>query len=256
MSGMEKLRKNKINIFAVLAKVKNRIYDAMMHPKTVIISTIAAMAVFLPAITIGYFVAQLDPDGYNIIDNFISDLGSFNHTPNPIFLDYGAMITAFLLIVPAFYLDGMMAPYSRDPNNRKESSRLRLRLASYALFFMLVGLIGLFGIGFFSEDRSRILEPWGVQIGLHGPFSYVVFGGLILAGIFGGFLLFIYHPPIYKLMGLYMVFIPPIPAILFIIGYAPSAPYWEWMMLFAIMGWLIPAGLVSIKRALDDLKSR
>lgn len=247
-----------------LARIKNRVYDFITHPKTAKYSTILATLVFIPAIIIGYFVAQLDPDGYTIVDNFISDLGSFNHTPVPLFLDWGAMITAFLLIPAVFYLDRLFAPYSRDLDVPRESSRLRLRLASYALLFMLMGLIGLFGIGFFSEDRSNILEPWGISIGLHGPFSYVVFGGLVIAGIFAGFVVFLYKTSIPRILGLYMIFIPAIPALCFL-GIIPrpdptmvwwTSPFWEWMLLFAILVWLLPAGLAVILEANKQLTPR
>ena len=253
-------------ILKVLVKIKNAVNDFLTHPATAIIATLGAMGIWLSFLTIGYFVAQLDPDGYNIIDNYISDMGSLNHTPNPFFLDYGAMITSFLLIPALFYLERrLLAPLPRERNVIRESSKLRLRLGSYTSFFMIIGLIGLYGIGFFSEDRSNILEPYGISIGLHGPFSYVVFGGLVVAGIFGGLLMFIYSFAIFKntlfkilgtLMGLYMIIVPPIPAYLFITGAAPSMPYWEWMLLFAIMGWLIPAGALVTTDATKILKSR
>ncbi len=255
-----------MKIFPIIAKVKKQINDFLAHPKTAIVSSIAAMLVWIPALIIGFFVAQLDPDGYNIIDNYISDLGSFNHTPMPYFLDYGAMITSILLIPAVFYLEcRLLAPLSRDRNLPRESSKLRLRLASHVSFFMAIGLIGFFGIGLFSEDRSNILEPYGINFGLHGTFSFVVFGGLVLAGITAGILLFIYRSFIFKnqifkivgaIVGLYMILIPPIPAYLFLTGAEPSMPYWEWMMLFAIMGWLIPAGFLVIKDAKRLLKER
>lgn len=246
------------------AKIKNRIYDYITHPKTAKFSTLLAMAVFLPAIVIGVIVAQLDPDGYTIVDNYISDLGSINHTPVPLFLDWGAMITAFLLIPAVFYLDRLFAPYSRNLDTPRKTSRLQLRLASYALLFMLIGLIGLFGIGFFSEDRSNILEPWGVSIGLHGPFSYIVFGGLTAAGICAGFVVFLYKTSIPRILGIYMIFIPIIPALCFL-GIIPrpdpsmvwwTAPFWEWMLLFAILIWLVPSGLVVIQEANKQLTLR
>ena len=193
-------------------------------------------------------------------------MGSLNHTPNTFFLDYGAMITSFLLIPALYYLERhLLAPLPRERNITRESSKLRLRLGSYTSLSMVIGLIGFFGIGLFSEDRSKMLEPYGVEIGLHGPFSYVVFGGLEIAGIFGGILLFLYSSAIFKnkafkvighLMGLYMIFIPPIPAYFFLTGAEPSMPYWEWMMLFAIMAWLVPAGALVVKDATKSLKSR
>lgn len=241
-------------LLETLANLKNRVYDFLTSPKVVIRSTFIASGIFLPAVIIGVIVAQFDPDGYNMIDNFISDMGSFNHTPLPYFLDYGAMLTCFFMIPLGFYIDKVLAPLPRNLNEPRESSRFRLRLGSYGLMFFLIGLIGFFGIGLFSEDRSGLLKPWGLP-GLHGPFSYVVFGGLAFAGLFFGFLIVLYRTLIPKALGVYMMFIPPIPGVLFILGADPSRPFWEWMLLFSLFLWIIPVGLLIIIHAKEELKN-
>ncbi|MHA1294924.1 MAG: DUF998 domain-containing protein [Promethearchaeota archaeon] len=236
-----------------LDDLKNKIYNFLTDPKKVIISIYASGIVFFSAIIIGVIVAQFDPDGYNFIDNYISDMGSFNHTPLPYFLDYGAMITSFLLIPMAFYMDKTLAPFPNNPDKQEKTSRLRLRLSSYALLFFLIGLVGFFSIGLFSEDRSDLLKPVIGVGGLHGLFSYVVFGGLVIAGIFLGLLIVLYRTIIPKYLGIYMIFIPPIPAILFLANIPPSQPFFEWLLLFSIFTWIIPVGLLLIKQAKEEL---
>ena len=87
-----------MGLYRKILKGKSRIYDNFLtNPKVVKISMMIALLVWFFALIGGYIVAQFDPDGYNIFNNWISDLGSFTHTPLPYFLDYGAMITAIML---------------------------------------------------------------------------------------------------------------------------------------------------------------
>lgn len=242
-----------MKIFKKLIELKKKGYQILTHPKTAMVSVLASATIFLSAIFIGYLVAQLDPDGYNIIDNYISDMGSLNHTPCTLFLDFGAMITSFTLLPYFFYLDKYLAPFSRNPNE-PSSSGLRLRLSSYGLLFSMVSMFGFFGIGYFSEDRSDILRDVGLP-GLHGPFSYLVFGGLIVTGIFFGLLILLYHTKIPRLLGLYMIVVPIIPGLNFVNGVDPSRPFWEWMILFSIFIWIIPVGVYLLLDIREKLKS-
>ncbi len=52
-------------------------------------------------VLIAYFFG---PESYNIIDNYISDLGSIRYTPAPFVLDAIAMITACFLVPVFFYI--------------------------------------------------------------------------------------------------------------------------------------------------------
>ncbi|MHA1660464.1 MAG: DUF998 domain-containing protein, partial [Promethearchaeota archaeon] len=146
-----------MEIIKSLKEKKSKIYDFLINPKTVKVSLYLALVTFIPALIIGILIAQLDPDGYNFVDNYISDLGSFNHTPMPYFLDYGAMITSILLIPFTFYMERQLAPFPTNSEDLKNYTRMRFRLGGAGLFWMFLGLIGFFGIGFFSEDRSDFL---------------------------------------------------------------------------------------------------
>jgi len=82
-----------VGIYNSLLKWKSRVYDNfLINPKIVKLSIISSIISLSCTLIIGYIVAQFDPDGYNMVDNWISDMGSFNHTLLPYFLDYGAMI--------------------------------------------------------------------------------------------------------------------------------------------------------------------
>ncbi|MBD3256667.1 MAG: hypothetical protein GF383_16355 [Candidatus Lokiarchaeota archaeon] len=227
-----------MGLYKKLIEWKSRVYDKILtNPKVVRFSTYMSIITFVSAIIIGFIVAQFDPDGYNIVDNWISDMGSFNHTPLPYFLDYGAMISSILTIPAIFYTEKALAPKPELKDGQVVFSRMRYRLGGMGFFFMLMGFFGFFGIGLFSEDRTTIL-------GLHMFFSYVVFSGLVFTGMFYGLLIVFYKTPIPRIMGVYMFFGPFLAGIL-ILNY--FTPLFEWILLFSILIWIIPTFLILIK---------
>ncbi len=224
-----------MGLYRKILKWKSKIYEGfLINPKIVKYSIISSTIVFFSALIIGYIVAQFDPDGFNIIDNFISDLGSFNHTPLPYFLDYGAIITSMLLIPATYYMEKQLAPSPLDYN---EFPRMRYRLSGLGSFFMFMGLFGFFMIGLFSEDRST-------PLGLHFLFSHVVFGGLILSSFFYGLLILFYKTEIPRIMGVYMTIVPFTAGVIFIFHYTPI---YEWIMLFSLLIWMIPVNAIFLK---------
>jgi hypothetical membrane protein len=232
-----------------MKEIKNigqRAYAFLTRPDLVRKSTIAGFSIYSLAIIIGYIVAQFDPQGYNPLKNYISDMGSFRHTPFPYLLDFGCMITSFLLLPTILYMEKILAPLPEKAENLPVS-RMRLRLGSYGFFWMIIGLIGMFGVGLFSEDRTTVF-------GLHWLFTIVVFGGLAIGGIFFGLLILFYDTLLPKLLGLYMVFIPSMSAALaFGLGFPPIL---EWIMFFSILAYLIVGGLIVLKHINQELAAR
>ena len=224
-----------MGFYRKLLDLKSLIYDFLTEPRTVRISTIASIITIFATLIIGVLVAQFDPDGYNIVDNYISDLGSFKHTPMPYFLDYGAMITSILMIPMTFYMEKILAP---SPLNLKEFPRMRYRLSGLGFFFMIMGTFGFFMIGLFSEDRTG-------PLGLHSLFSPVVFAGLVISSLFYGLLILFYRTEISKLIGLYMAIVPFITGLLMLKYYTPL---YEWIMLFSLLIWMVPVFHIFIKR--------
>ena len=223
-----------MGLYRKLLKWKSKIYDNfLIKPQIVKISIISAILTFSIAIIVGYTVAQFDPDGYNIINNYISDMGSFRHTPLPYYSDYGAMITSILIIPAIFYMEKRLAP---EPKNN-EFPRMMYRLSGLGSFFMFMGYFGFFMIGLFSEDRTT-------PLGLHFFFSHVVFAGLILSSLFYGLLILFYKTEIPRLMGLYMIIFPTITGVWMLFTYIPLN---EWLMLFSLLIWLIPVNIIFLK---------
>jgi hypothetical protein len=224
-----------MKFYESLLKWKSRIYDNfLIHPKIVRLSIISALVTFVTFFTLGFIVAQFDPDGYNIVSNYISDMGSFQHTPMPYFLDYGAMCTSILIIPAIFYLETILAPI---PVNSKKFDRMRYRLSGLGFFFMMMGFFGFFMIGLFSEDRTTSLD-------LHFFFSYVVFAGLVFSSVFYGLLIIFYNTTFPKPMGLYMTIIPFITGSLMFIY---MTPFFEWIMFISLIIWMIPTFFIVLK---------
>ena len=224
-----------MGLYKSIISWKNKVYNKFLtNPKIVRISILSALISLSFALIIGYIVAQFDPDGYNIVKNFISDMGSFRHTPLPYFLDYGAMISSVLIISGVYYLEKWLASAPTESNS---FDRMRYRLSSIGFFFAMMGFFGFFMIGLFSEDRTT-------SLGLHLFFSYVVFSGLILSSFFYGLLILFYKTEIPRIFGLYMMIFPLISGIWMIYNFCPLS---EWLMLFSLLIWMVPVNVILLK---------
>ena len=224
-----------MGLYKSIINWKNKVYDKFLtNPKIARISILSALILIFFALVFGYIVAQFDPDGYNIYKNYISDMGSFRHTPLPYFLDYGAMITSVLIIPGAYYMEKRFA---LTPTESNSFDRMRYRLSGIGFFFTLMGFFGFFMIGVFSEDRTT-------PLGLHFFFSNVVFAGLVLGSFFYGLLILFYKTEIPRILGLYMMIFPLFTGIWILYTYAP---FNEWLMLFSLLIWMVPVHLILLK---------
>ena len=224
----------------------HKIYASLTKPKTVKFFTILAMTIFIGAICMGVIVAVIGPPGgYNPINNYISDMGSFNYTPLPYFLDYGNMISSILLIPCVFYLEKKLAPLPKNEEDLKNMSRMRLRLGSIGWAWMIIGIIGMFGTGLFSEDRNPFY--------LHWWFTIVVFFGFAFCSFFYGLLITFFDTEVPKVLGVYMFIVPMIiVAILFGFGFQP---FHEWIMFFSLLGWILPLNWIFLKELNREIES-
>ncbi|NVM54935.1 MAG: hypothetical protein HWN66_14620 [Candidatus Helarchaeota archaeon] len=231
--------------------LNNRIYGYLTDPKKVKWFTVAGFLVFGLTIAIGYLIAQFDPAGpggdlagFNFIDDYISNMGSIRYTPFPYLLDAGCITTSLLLIPMVFYLEKLLAPLPETAEELKNCSRMKLRLGSIGFVWSIIGLVGMFGVGLFSEDLGIILYPY-IGEDLHWIFTIVIFGGLAMAGFFYGILIASYDTILPKWLGLYMIFVPSIcTVILFSTGFVPIA---EWTTQMSIITFLAIGGLYVLK---------
>ncbi|MFX1287033.1 MAG: hypothetical protein ACFFFY_00555 [Promethearchaeota archaeon] len=76
-----------------------------MNRKLIKTCIYVSLITFLPGILIGVIIAYFfGSESYNIIDNYISDLGSNRYTPAPYILDAIAITTACFLVPVFFYI--------------------------------------------------------------------------------------------------------------------------------------------------------
>lgn len=184
-----------------------------------------AFGIYLSLLVIGHIVASLATN-YTIWDNWISDLGGEKYTPAPYLYDIACIVAGSLTIPLFFYLEKFLTP------NLSKTTRMRVRIAESAFIFGILGAISYIGVGIFSEDRNFY--------GLHGLFSELAFGGFAVNAMFTGFFLIFYDTKVPKLLGLYGVVGPMTMIILFIVI---SNPLFEWLLLFAILLWIIPLSI-------------
>jgi len=227
-------------------KIRAKLYKFATNFKVVKISAMAVMFGYISLLIIGVIIAALlDPDGYTIWNNWISDLGSINDTPAPYLYDIACIIAGTMTIPLTFYMEKLLAPLPKRSELRKDHySRLRFRLSSFAFFFSIIGNFAYIGVGIFSADRDyEILSD--LEIGAHGLMSYLAFGGFTFAAFFMGWLIVLYDTKIPKILGLYGIFGPLTVAILNLIY---GGKLLEWMLLFSILIWIIPLSLIVLMK--------
>ena len=199
----------------------------------------------LIAIGIAFFFG---PDSYNIIDNYISDLGSIRYTPAPFILDLIAMITAIFLVPIFFYfLIIETAGSARKICNPEEKLIVRFHnfgINLHSIFgftSLIIAAVGLFAIGLFSEDRSTDLN-------LHFWFSVIVFAGLAFGALFSGISIILRKTIFNRILGIYMAIVPFTISVMFLFPpVGMTRPLIEWMMFFAALNWIIPMAIMMLR---------
>lgn len=231
----------------------DRIYNKVTAPQTIRICGYAVLVLFFGLISLGVLIAvTLGPGGYNIVDNWISDLGNHSVTPAPFLLDIAVIGSGLLLIPFYFYIERYLAPIPRNAEEIQMSSgqyRMSYRLMGINFFFNFFGTLGLIGVGVFSEDRDIM--------NLHFIFSVLLFGSFAIGAIFLGLRVsFIEQPIIPKpfnyIVGIYGIFVPFTVAGFAMFNLSPS---WEWVLFFVIIGMIVPIFVFALRHAEKQLKN-
>ncbi len=227
-------------------KVRAKLYSVVTNYNVVKICAMGIIIGYLLLLIIGVIVAAVfDPDGYTIVDNWISDLGSIDHTPAPFLYDIACIVAGTMTIPFTYYMEKLLAPLPKKSNLRDiHYSRLRFRLSSFAFLFNIIGNFGYIGVGIFSADRDfEILSVLGQ--GPHGIMSYLAFGGFTLGAFFMGWIIVLYDTKVPKSLGIYGILGPLVVTILNLID---GTPLLEWMLLFSILVWVIPLSLTVLMK--------
>jgi len=231
-----------------LSKI-HKLVEKLTKPQLINICIELSFIIFLSGLIIGYIIAAF-ATGYNMWDNYISDLGSIRYTPAPFILDIIAMTTSVLLFPVLVYFSwSLYQATKKEAEGKWKAFYIVMKIFIIIGFILLVSAaVGFFGIGLFSEDRTTAL-------GLHYFFSVVVFGSFGFSSIFNGIVVLfqnrnfelIYH----RIIGVCMLFINVPVSILFIVlPPLVSIHFMEWMMLFSVFTWIMPTS-IAIKKNLD-----
>jgi hypothetical protein len=264
----------------------NHAYRFLTHPKVVKFTAISATIVWISTIVLGLLVGQLDPAGpsfdpagFNILINYISDLGNLDLTPMPIILDFGMMETTLLMIPGAFYLQKIL---------KGDGSKLIKKILSYVILLcMLIAMCGLFLTGVISEDVGEKLDniigpplpgyAWH-DIVADFAFTFFMISGILTASAF------ILFPKILKeqiklkrtktarillaintwiLTPIFFGFFYTVPYLWYtdafwtFLPFWQWAPFWEWLLMFSLSIWiLVVLNLLLLKPLNRKLSSK
>jgi hypothetical membrane protein len=239
--------------FSTIARLKARVESALTGQRVVRHSLEACLVGYLSLLVVAVIVAAAGgPEGYAIWTHYISDLGSYHFTPAPVLYDAACVVAGVLTIPFTLFLERTLAPLPRSASELPVS-RLRIQLATLGVLCSLLGNLGYIFVGIFSEDRAL---QYGPQLydNLHMAFSGVTFVGFAVGAFFNGWLIVIYQTGFPKALGWYAAFGPLGSLALNGFGWnitqstgVDVMPLFEWFMLFAIMGFLIPASIIVMK---------
>ena len=205
------------------------IYEFSTDPKVVKISTIIAFCVVFLALIIGYIIAVfLGTTNYNMMDNYISDMGNSEHTPFPFMRSIGNIISGPFFIPLTLYIRKQFSNQIQQ-NDEKSPQSINIGLIGMLLIF-----IGMMMTGIITLDVNPIV---------HSTIAIITILAGCIATISYGFTILRYQTTLSKIIGIYMVSILPIIVVLFTTGF-PSYVFYEWVILFSLYGWMI---LISIQ---------
>lgn len=204
--------------------MKNKVYDYLTKPKTVKISTIIAFTIVSLALIIGYIIAAVfGTKGYNMIDNYISDMGNSEYTPFPYMRTIGNVISGPFFIPLTFFIRKQLMSQIQENQEKKP------QIINLAFFGMLMIFLNMIVTGIITLDVNREI---------HVLFATFAIIGGIISTISYGLVIIIYRTNIPHSIGVYMILVMPIIIILLVIGF-PSYVFYEWVYLFSIYAWII-----------------
>ena len=262
--------KDKVKIF----------YKMLTHPKVVKFSCIGATFVWISSVVLAILIGQLDPAGpsydpagFNILINYISDLGNLDLTPMPIIIDFGMMQTSILMIPVSFYLRKVLIG--------DRSKKLRKLMGNLTLICMLIAMCGLFLTGVISEDVGEKLDsiigppfPNYFWHDIVADFAFIFFmvSGILVASQF------IIFPDILEqqigmkqtittrvllaintwvLTPIFFIFFYTVPYLWYTDAFWTFlplwqwAPFWEWLLMFSLSAWILLVSNLLLIRSIN-----
>ncbi len=224
-----------------LEKDLDRFYKRILAHKTIRVCLYIDLVVFVPGLILALFIATTTGDkSYNLFENFISDLGSYRHTPAPFILN-GIFIISAIFFAPVFlYFEEIIVSGPNRNNDIPNLSKICKIIAKSGKITLLMGALGLLGIGVFSEDFS--------PFNLHEIFAVLAFTGFIAGAALSGIIVLVKKTLIPKIIGFYMLCNSLIILVLLFVNTFPfTLPFLEWCLLISIIVWTIPTSIILLR---------
>ncbi|MCJ7649184.1 MAG: hypothetical protein MUP85_11270 [Candidatus Lokiarchaeota archaeon] len=161
--------------------------------------------------------------GYNILTNYISELGNSSIIPFPFLNDVITIFCGTIMFFSHFY-------YVRE-------LKIKYHLSSFSKVFLklgflsgIIGAVGYFFLGIFSLDRAGPSELY------HGICMGFSFSGFLFSIAFYSLTFVFTHKCNLKKLGLYGL---TFPLICFIVYSPTNNPLTEWILLFSIIAFFL-----------------
>ncbi len=242
---------NHKNAKSVLENRFDKFYKRLLKKKLVRICIYIEFIIFYPGLILAIIIAnEFSQDGYNLISNYISDLGSINFTPTPYIYNSIVILTGIITIPIFMYLEEYLSSNITTTNTITLSSKSTRLLARIGKIIFLFGSIGLFSVGVFSEDFS--IFP------IHILFSVMAFAGFTLGGTISGFLIIVKKTIFPKIIGYYMTIYSLGLILLRFFHFIPliTLPLIEWAWFLGILMWLVPITSILLREIYKSNKNQ
>ena len=230
------------NLEQILENELNKIYKRILAKKTVRICIYTFFIIFYPGLVLAITIAEVyGPKGYNIFNNYISDLGSIRYTPAPFILDVLLICTSLLLIPIFLYLEQILVSGPNLSKRFLNKSIFIKILARIGKISFILGSIGLLGAGIFNEDFS----PFNIHL-----FTAILFfGGYFIGAFSTGLIILLKKVIIPKAIGYIMVFNSSGIFILYAFIKVSFITYYfiEWCLFLSILIWFIPITIIILR---------
>lgn len=161
--------------------------------------------------------------GYNIFNNYISELGDNTILPFPFLNDGITIFCGLIMFFSHFY-------YVYQLKIQYNLPKYSIILLALAFLSGIIGALGYFFLGIFSLDRG------GPSDLFHGISMGFAFSGFLTSIAIYSLLFIFIHNNRLKKIGLYGLIIPFFSLIVYIPTNNPLA---EWILLFAIIGFFL-----------------
>lgn len=208
----------------MITKQKLQEYDVkeLKEPKKVVIPRLASLlfyglAIYIALIVIDVMISSFF--GFNLIMNYVSDLGSKKVIPFPYVHDLICVFGGFISLPNNFFV--------------RKKLRVQYKNSKHPIFFLevgvlsgIVGNVGYILLGVFSLDRGG---PGQIY---HGITAFISFGGYVISIFFFSLNIVLSHKCKLKNLGAFGLVAPILLLFLFCMI---TTPLIEWLLLSSIV---------------------